>query len=135
MKKSLLIILAMVMALTMVIGSAGTVGAARREKFTVNVTDVTVGAINFTYEWKGLGVEHGHVFVQKYTASPTTAINIYNDFEWWGPDGIVTRRESGSGRIETGAIVHNAHYRVGYTLYGKRERILGTYYSDWVYFP
>jgi len=119
MKKTLMVILALVMALTLAIGSVGTVSAAPPLTMTITVNAHAVGNVSFDYGWAGkAGVFSYNIDV--YHAS----VNPLPHSEWASGATFTRRTTSQSLSQNLTSIVENGNYQVNLALYDRKGDLI-----------
>jgi hypothetical protein len=126
-KNGLRIMLALVIALTLVIGSASVVSAAPPAKASVIITGFPFGTlVTFNYSWNHLGVDCYYLLVDQASSPSGPWTNIYTSGNYMAIDGEVVRTGQEQG-IEDA--YSGYYYRVGFNPWGKKDHDLGIFWS------
>lgn len=121
MKKSVLVILALVMALTMVIASASTVTAAPPSAtLYITITHKEAGNLSFDYGWSGKAGVYSY-FIGVYHNS-VTPLPHYE----WASGGTFTRRTTNQSLSQTlTSITESGNYAINLAVYNRRGDGIG----------
>lgn len=123
-----MVIIALVMALTMVIGSANAVSAAAPPKGYITITDGVEGVVWLEYGWKHLGVDTYYLYLYE---SGNPGSMIYASGNYLGPDGVVNRNyDIPLGSINDVDIDVGGDYTALLVLYGKKGTEIATFISN-----
>jgi hypothetical protein len=132
-KNGLRIMLALVIALTLVIGSASVVSAAPHPKASVIITGFPFDTVvTFNYSWNHLAVDYYYLRVAQASSPSGPWTNIYTSGNYGDHGGNVTRTDQEHGT--QGGIVSGYYYRVGFNPWGKKEHDLGIFWSPALFY-
>jgi len=120
-KKSFLVILALVMALMLVIGSVSTVSAAPPSPtLYITITHKEAGNLTFDYGWSGKAGVYSY-FIGVYHDS----INPLPHYEW-ASGGTFTRRTASQSLSQNlTSITENGNYRINLAVYNRKGDGIG----------
>jgi hypothetical protein len=140
MRRAFLVILALVMALTMVICSAGAVSAAPTPKATITIYDFNAGEVSANVSWNHLGVYQYWFNVYKKVRNgelddPTAWDCTAGPFQYGVPNPpplrtlAITSHTLPNSTIEVGY-----YYKIAMEVYGRDQRLIKTFWSEPLYY-